>query len=231
MPKTILIIGANRGLGLEFARQFSARGDRVLATCRAPDNAEELVELVGADAVVPLEVTNADSIAAAFATVSAKTPKLDLLLHNSGIGGHFPLEAVTPAQMMQFLEVNSVAPLFVFKAFMPLLEAADEWACAAFVSSLIGSIEHKPQLYKGGFPYSTSKAALNMIIRYLSLEVQPKNIATVALSPGWVRTDMGGPEAVLSPEESIGGMIKVLDGMSMEKTGTYWHYDGTTIPW
>lgn len=229
MSKSVLVTGANRGLGLEFTRQLLAEGATVYAGCRQPESAEALSSLEGALHILALDVTDDASIAAAVETVTA-AGGLDWLINNAGIGVMTSLENLTREEMRDAFEVNTISPLMVSKAFAPLL-ADSKAPLIAIVTSLIGSISHKDQLFKGGYPYSSSKAAANMVVKYLSLDLKEQGIATAAISPGWVQTDMGGSEAPLLPPESIAGMLKVLDQVTLSNTGQYWHYDGSPLTW
>ncbi len=230
MALRVLIIGANRGLGLELVRQYQARGDAVWATCRRPADAVELRALIGPERVVELAVTDAASIASAVAAVGRQTSALDVFFHNAGVADMAELSEVTAERMMALLEVNTVAPLMVTKAFLPLIRAGSA-PKVALMSSLLGSIASKTELPKGGYPYSVSKAGLNMVARMLATDLNPEGIAVIPMSPGWVQTDMGGPEAPLQPAESIAGMISVLDHLTPEQSDRCWHYDGSVLAW
>lgn len=231
MSKSYLVTGANRGLGLEFCRQLAARGDRVFAGCRHPDKATDLNALKGDITVIPLDVISRESRAAAVAAVSARTSRLDVVINNAGIGIMDALDTTDEEAILRSCHVNAVAPLMVIRAFLPLLGAAVPGSLAVVVTSLIGSIAHKEILHKGGYAYSASKAAANMIVRYLSLDLADRGIWSLAISPGWVATDMGGPEAPLRPPESITGMLHEIDTMTAPRSGTFVHYDGTPLPW
>jgi NAD(P)-dependent dehydrogenase (short-subunit alcohol dehydrogenase family) len=230
--KTIVITGSNRGLGLELTRQLLERGERVFAACRKPDEAPGLdaLKAQAGDRLIPLRLDAMDgaSIEAAAKTVGGQTERVDWLINNAGIGVMSGLEEVDREAMLNAFEVNVVGPLMTTKAFLPLLGGN---SVVAMMSSLIGSIEHKPELFKGGYPYSTSKAALNMVTRYMSLEQAERGLILAALSPGWVQTDMGGDQAPLQPPESIAGLIGVLDRLTPETSGRFWHYDGKELPW
>lgn len=232
--KTIVITGASRGLGLEFTRQFLERGESVFATCRHPQSASDL-QALQADhpnllKILPLDVMDLDSIQGAVDQVAALKPGVDLLINNAGIGDYSTFDSVIPEELRQLFEVNTIAPLMVMRAFRSLLKTSGSGVIAN-VSSLLGSIDHKTELVKGGYAYSISKAALNMITRYASIDLKPDDIALASLSPGWVQTDLGGDQAPLRPQESIAGLIRVLDRITLENTGKFWHYDGRELPW
>ena len=232
MGKTVLITGANRGLGLEFVRQLLATGDTVFAACRDPGQAPALEALRGTGDLhlVPLEVTDDAAIAAAVERVAAVGP-LDWLINNAGIGDMAGLAELTREGMRQSFEVNTISPLVLSRAFAPLLARSGGTPLVVVISSLLGSIARKSDGMKGGYPYAASKAAVNMMVKFLSLDLRADGIATVALSPGWVKTDMGGEEAPLEPRESIAAMLEVLGRIDLAQSGEYWDYNGDRLPW
>lgn len=226
----ILVTGANRGLGLEFVRQFSARGDRVFAASRGG----KPIALPGVTPVA-LDVGDEVSIEQAHRAVSNEADALDLLINNAGIystmGGRWTGESfgtLSAEEAVAILRVNSVGPILIAQRFSDLLSRGVN-AKLANVSSGYGSVSRND----GHFPYhySASKAALNQYMRSFAQEARPLGIAVLILSPGWVRTDMGGPNATLSPEESVAGMIRIIDRISLEETSSWFNYDGTTVQW
>ncbi|MHA1113433.1 MAG: SDR family oxidoreductase [Alphaproteobacteria bacterium] len=225
---TVLITGANRGLGLEFARQYAHAGWHVIATCRDPGAAEALGVLPGAIEIHPLDVTD-------FAAVDALAGHLDgrhvdLLLNNAGTYGQCAarLGEIDYAAWEEVLRINALAPIRLAEAFRPHLEAGEGRLIAA-VSSGLGSIADVTS--GGGYAYRTSKAALNMAYRTLSVDLRKADIAVILLNPGWVRTDMGGPNATLAPADSVAGMRKVLDSVGIGDTGRFLNHDGKELPW
>jgi NAD(P)-dependent dehydrogenase (short-subunit alcohol dehydrogenase family) len=222
MP-TILITGANRGLGLEFARQYAADGWRVLATVRNP-----LSGKAASDAGAEIYVADiADAPSLARLKEALKDVAFDIVLNNAGIyGERQKFGSVDEAEFMRVMRVNALAPLKVAEAF------ADQMAgrkLIASVSSLMGSIADNSS---GGFhAYRASKAALNMVMKGLSVDLRERGITTIALSPGWVRTDMGGPQAPLEPAEAIAGLRRVLEKVSLADSGKFFHFDGSELPW
>jgi NAD(P)-dependent dehydrogenase (short-subunit alcohol dehydrogenase family) len=235
----ILITGASRGLGLEFARQYLARGERVFAGCRRPEAAPRLQELQVTHrqrlTVVPLDVADADGIRAAHAAVRAQTESLDLLINNAGVysghGSAEPLErlgTLTFEDALAVLRVNAVAPLLVAQQFLDLLRARRD-AKIIGISSGYGSVSAN----SGGFPYyySASKAALNMFMRSLAGDAQRWGLTTALLDPGWVRTDMGGSGAPITPEQSVRGMIRVIDGLTPRHNGRFFTWQGHEQAW
>lgn len=222
MP-TILITGANRGLGVEFVRQYAALGWRVLGVVRDPAKgraaSEAGAEVYAADMA---DLASIDRLKTALGGVP-----IDIVLNNAGIyGGAQEFGQIDPQAFLEVMRVNTLAPLKMAEAFASSLAGRK---LIASVSSLMGSIADNTS--GGYYAYRASKAALNMVTKSLSLDLGPQGITVVALSPGWVKTDMGGPNAPLEPPEAVAGMIRVLDGLTEAQTGRFFHYDGTELPW
>jgi len=219
MP-TILITGANRGLGLEFARQYAADGWSVVATAR--ESSPELDEL--GSRVERLDMRDLDAVAGFGARIDGP---LDLLIANAG--AMQPPEASSGEngrRWAELLTVNSIAPYLLAKALLPAVAQTQGKLIA--ISSRMGSIADS----SGGYvPYRSSKAALNMAWNALAMEARPKGVAAAVLNPGWVRTDMGGPNASIDPPESIGDMRRVIDGLDLARAGSFLDRDGSEIPW
>jgi NAD(P)-dependent dehydrogenase (short-subunit alcohol dehydrogenase family) len=222
---TVLITGANRGLGLEFARQYKEAGWQVIGTARKPGEAEEL-EALGVQ-VVQLDVADQESVDRMAAELAGEP--IDLLINNAGI---FPrvgkIEEIDFDDYSRTLSVNTVGPVRVTRALLPNLRQG-KLKIVAGLSSNLGSIAENE---RGNFyGYRESKAALNMFTKTLAAELGPEGFICVVLTPGWVQTDMGGPNATLVPAESIGGMKAVLDKLTPADNGTFWSYDGSQMPW
>src|SRR4051794_14915001 len=197
MMPTLLVTGANRGLGLEFVRQFSAAGWEVIATCRTPDRAEDLKRLAGeprrAIEIQRLDVTDPGSVKALAASLGQRA--IDLLIANAGIIVA-PDAPVTPENFDLVMHTNVLGPLLVAEALADHV-AASEKRLMAFISSKMGSIA---TIESGGsILYRASKAALNAGMRTLSFGLRSRKVSLIALHPGWVRTDMGGSGADLAP--------------------------------
>lgn len=236
--RRVLITGANRGLGLEFTRHYLERGDRVFATTRDPARASELRDLRGEHAkrltILPLDVADAASIRASYDAVRAETDALDLLVNNAGI---YSTKGRQDAQTfgdlsfeeaLAVLRVNSVAPLLIAQQYLDLLRAGEQPKLVS-ISSGLGSIAGN----RSGAPYyyNASKAALNMVMHGLAVDEASAGIITVLLDPGWVKTDMGGPNAQLEPTESISGLIRVIDSLTPEQNGRFLTWQGKEQPW
>jgi NAD(P)-dependent dehydrogenase (short-subunit alcohol dehydrogenase family) len=230
----VVVTGANRGLGLEFARQLLARGDRVFATCRQPGAAGAL-QALAADhpqnlTITALDVADPDSIDAAYADIQPQTAALDLLINNAGMspGGTERLGRFEQDLMLRTLAINAVGPMLVVQRFLDLVKAGDRPKIVNITSGL-GSLTNRNG--GGAYSYSASKAALNMYTRTLMFDVKKHGIITIVMDPGWVKTDMGGSNAWITPEVSIGGMLAVIDGLTPEHSGRFFLYDGAEIPW
>jgi NAD(P)-dependent dehydrogenase (short-subunit alcohol dehydrogenase family) len=235
----ILITGANRGLGLEFTRQYLERGARVFAGCRRPAEARQLHTLRAAQpqrlSIVALDVADPSSIQAAHATVRSQTDGLDVLINSAGIyssrGSEEPLERLgelTFEEALTVLRVNAVAPLIVAQQYLDLLRAGHD-AKIVSLSSGYGSVSANT----GGFPYyySASKAALNMFMRSLAADAKRWGITTILLDPGWVSTDMGGPHAPMTPKQSVRGMIQVIDTLRPQHNARFFTSQGDEQAW
>jgi len=223
--KTVLITGANRGLGLEFARQYAKAGWSVIGTARKPDKAADL-NVLGVQ-VMQLDVADAASVERLAAGL--QDHPIDLLINNAGMADrNASFEAGTFDSVERVLAVNTVGPIRVTHALLPNLRLGQTKQVVS-ISSDLGSIANNTS---GNFiGYRESKAALNMFTRTLAAELGDEGFTCIVMSPGWVRTDMGGSEAPLSPAESITGMRAVIDGLNPDDNGSFRKYDGTTVPW
>jgi len=212
---TILITGAGRGLGQELARQYAADGWRVIGTER------------GAKAGYPLDVTKRDQVARLAAKLKG-TP-IDVLFCNAGIIGKrgMALGSFDYDAWQEVLRVNLLGVAAVIEALVENV-AASERKVIAVMSSRLGSIAESSGMT---LPYATSKAALNLLAKGLAAALASRGVIVVALSPGWVRTDMGGAGAPLSPQTSVDGLRKVVAGLKPSDSGKFFSHDGSTIPW
>jgi len=232
--QNILITGANRGIGLELTRQLLKDDSRIYATCRAPERADALNELARqhADrvAVLQMDVNDQSSVDGAVKAVAAKTDALDLLINNAGIGGGDEariLGQLTAAEVSHVIRTNAVAPLIVTQAFRDLLMQGDN-PRVVMISSGLGSLQRK-----GGtsYAYRMSKAATNMAARVLAFDSAMSGITTVTMNPGWVQTDMGGPNAALKPQESGTALRALINRLRPADNGKFFQYDGSELPW
>ena len=227
MP-TVLITGANRGLGLEFARQYAAAGWRVIATSRSLDKAGALTALGSGVAIYPLDVADLAAVAALGRELAAET--IDVAIANAGISGPHALKpeavAVAAEGWAELFRVNTMAPLALAGAVHAQVARSAQRKLIA-ISSRLGSMGANTE--GGMYGYRSSKAALNAVWRSFALN-HPELIATL-LHPGWVRTDMGGKSAAVAVEDSVSGMRRVIAGLSQSDSGGFFGYDGGPIPW
>jgi NAD(P)-dependent dehydrogenase (short-subunit alcohol dehydrogenase family) len=225
MP-TLLITGANRGIGLELTKRYLADGWDVIACCRAPKEAKALAALQGSLVLEALEVTD-DAAVDALAAKYRDRP-IDLLLNNAGIyGNRDGAKTISDFDSFrQVLAVNTVAPMKMALAFLPCLQKAK--GKIATISSRMGSIAEGPG---GAYVYRTSKAAVNAAMHNLAMDIKADGITVIVLHPGWVKTDMGGASAAIEVATSGAGLKKVIDGATLKDTGKFFNYDGGEIPW
>ena len=226
---TVLITGANRGLGLEFARQYVADGWDVFASCRMPTTARELQALAsgGKLKVVPMDVTEAASVRNAAKLVGGP---LDLLINNAGTAGTSGQTTgnVDYDNWLRVLEVNTLGAVRVLEAFADLI-ARSERRLVVTITSGMGSLADNTS--GGSIAYRTSKAAVNMAMRSAAADLAARGITCVVINPGWVRTDMGGASAPLTPKQSIAGMRRLIAGLGPADSGKFFNYDGREHPW
>jgi NAD(P)-dependent dehydrogenase (short-subunit alcohol dehydrogenase family) len=225
MP-TVMITGANRGLGLEFARQYAEAGWRVIATARAPEKAEALRAMGPDVAIHRLDAADVGAVSVLGRDLAGES--IDVLIANAGIYGPGKMTpaAVDAEGWLDTCRVDSIAPLALAGAFLkPVARSAERKMIA--ISSRLGSIGANSE--GGLYAYRSAKAALNAAWRSLALD-HPEVIA-VLLHPGWVRTDMGGPDATLGPEESVAGMRRVIAGIGQGDSGRFYDYAGKAVPW
>jgi len=222
---TVLITGANRGIGLEYARQFAEKGYQVIGTARDPSDAKELSAV--ASRVEQLDVTDGASVSA-LATRLGDVP-IDILVNNAGIFDRrdVTVDKVDFAMMEQTFAVNTAGPLRVTQALLPNLRGGKRRTIVN-MSSHLGSIEKSNGRW---YAYRASKAALNQINKILSVELAPEGFTCVVLHPGWVRTDLGGANATYSPQESVSGLVAVIEKLGPADNGRFYDFKGDPIPW
>ena len=239
MP-TVLITGAGRGLGLEFVRQYAADGWTVIATARTPDKHAELATLTKAAAgrikVHALDVTDhaaIDALAARLAGVA-----IDVLVNNSGTMGAQSF-AGQGMQAQRFggsdfrdwayqFQVNTLGPMKMAEAFVEHVAASLQKKIVT-LSTVIASIGSNN--LGGLYAYRSTKAGVNAIMKSLALDLARRGIIAVPVHPGWAATDMGGPNAPVRPQHSVAGLRQVIAGLTKEKSGRFWQWDGKELPW
>ena len=218
---TVLVTGANRGIGLELVRALVARGDHVIAACRAPSDALGAVEGVEH---VPLDVTDDQSLCDLAGAMQGRS--IDVLINNAGVLSHQTLDHLDIPAMRHQFEVNALGPLRVTHALLPHLA---EGAKVAIVTSRMGSIADNGS--GGAYGYRMSKAAVNAAGRSLALDLKPRGVAVVLLHPGYVQTDMTGGRGHVTPDVSAAGLLDRIDELTLESTGTFRHMSGEALPW
>lgn len=229
---TVLVTGANRGLGLEFARQYAADGWQVFAACRAPGAAKDLQKLAatcsGRVRVLAMDVADTTSVRAAAGALGGEP--IDLLINNAGIGGprEERLGRVDYGAWERVLGVNTLGPVRVVEAFLDNVAKSRDKRIVTITSGM-GSIGDNTS--GGSYAYRTSKAAVNMVMKSLSLDLASRGITCIVMNPGWVRTDMGGPRGTLTPADSIKAMREVIAGLKPGDSGKFFNYNGKTYPW
>jgi NAD(P)-dependent dehydrogenase (short-subunit alcohol dehydrogenase family) len=237
MPTT-LVTGASAGLGLEFVRQCLDRGDEVIAATR--HGSAELAALgtrPGARLIeLPLDVGDEGSIIASRRQLEGRVTAIGLLVNNAGLYSHqsrnwnpdaTPLTTVSSAELVDVFRVNAAGPMLMVRHYLDLLIAGQ--ARILNLSSLVGSVSHKTG--PGDYAYAASKAALNIMTRALAAELAEKGVIPIAITPGWVRTAMGGAGASLTPADSVRGMLKVATALAPGDAGRFVDYQGETQPW
>lgn len=227
----IFITGANRGLGLALAQRFIENGDHVYATARQPENATDLQALAGDNlTVLQLDVGDEASITACAETLKSHTDSLDVLINNAGINprGSQSFDNIAPQTMMDVFYINAVAPLMVVRALVDFLKNGENPRIVN-VSSQMGSMDWMTR--GGAYAYSPSKAGLNMVTRSMAADLQSFGITTITLHPGWVQTDMGGPNASITPKESSSGIFALTQRLTSEDNGNFFKWDGDPHPW
>jgi NAD(P)-dependent dehydrogenase (short-subunit alcohol dehydrogenase family) len=234
MTQIVLITGANRGIGLATTEQFLKRGDTVIATMRSADDAalRKLHESYPKRLQVEqLEVTSDSSTSDLFARLARSFNHLDILINMAGIlprPHNQPLEQLDFAQCREAFEVNALGPLRITRAALPLLRGSKN-PRVVNITSGCGCLSGKDN---GEFyAYGTSKAALNMLSRTIAFEFHHEGICCVALDPGWVKTDLGGPDAHLQPEESASALCKTVSALTLAGSNRFIKYDGEELAW
>ena len=219
---TALITGANRGIGLALSQQLSARGDTVIAVVRKPS--QELSALNGIRIESAVDVTNAEHIQQLAQRLEGEA--IDLLINNAGVLTRETLEDLNIDQIRFQFEVNALGPLRITHALLPNLINGSK---VAIITSRMGSIEDNTSGSRYG--YRMSKAAVNMAGMSLARDLAPRGIPVALLHPGYVRTKLTNQNGLINPDESAEGLIARIDGLNLDNSGTFWHANGTVLPW
>jgi NAD(P)-dependent dehydrogenase (short-subunit alcohol dehydrogenase family) len=225
----VLITGANRGIGLEFVQQYSQDGWRVFACCRNPEKATELQALANTYRniqILPLDVANSAQINAL--ALQLKDEKIDVLINNAGVYPDSAVGDINTDYWLNAFKVNAMAPLKMAEAFTSHI-AKSQLKKIATLSSKMGSIDDNTS--GGSYIYRSSKVAANMVMKSLSIDLKPLGISVVTLHPGWVLTEMGGPNALIDTKTSVSGLRRVIERLTLNTTGQFIAYDGKAINW
>lgn len=231
--KTLLITGANRGIGLEFCKQYAEAGWRVLACCRDPGRADALNKLASQYPdlikVHALDVTSHVQIGQLARMLADEA--IDLLINNAGVYPESDKRGFGQTDYLEWMaafNINTMAPLKMVEAFIQQI-ARSQQKLIVTITSQMGSVDDNGS--GGSYLYRSSKAAANMVVKSLAVDLKDKGITSVAFNPGWVKTDMGGPNAMIAVEQSVSDMRKVIDGLTLADTGKFIGNDGVVIPW
>jgi NAD(P)-dependent dehydrogenase (short-subunit alcohol dehydrogenase family) len=226
---TVLVTGANRGLGLELTKQYATDGWQVLACCRAPNKADALQALAKAHhniTVLTLDVADFTQIDALAEKLKAQA--VDVLINNAGVYPESSFESLNMEDWAFAFRVNSMAPFKMINAFKTHITNS-ALKKAVTLSSKMGSIDDNSG--GGSYIYRSSKTAVNMVMKSLSIDLKPLGISVVTLHPGWVQTDMGGPNGLINTQTSVNGLRIVINSLTIENSGKFIAYDGKEIAW
>ncbi|MEE4661930.1 MAG: SDR family oxidoreductase [Halieaceae bacterium] len=228
---TVLVTGVNRGLGLEFLKQYAEAGWTVIGTCRDLSQAVEASRIAdesGSVELYPLEVADVDSVAHLADSLSQRS--IDVLILNAGVMGaaSLSLESLDPDDFLHSLRVNTVMPALMIQAFREAVKRSERRLIVG-MSSILGSIAENTD--GGLYSYRASKAGFNAVLRSASHDLRSDGITVLAMHPGWVQTDMGGENALIGTAESIAGMREVIDKATPQMSGSFVSYEGKQLPW
>lgn len=229
---SVLITSANRGLGLEFVKQYAGDGWRVIAACRDPASADQLQALArtleGRVDTIAMDVTDAQSIARAAARLG--DAPVDVLINSAGIIGKWGqgIGETDYDVWAKVLAVNTMGPLRVTEAFLEHVSRSQRKLVVTITSGMGSLADNKSG---GSYAYRSSKAGVNMVMRSLAIDLAPRGLTCVLLNPGWVKTDMGGPNATITPETSVAAMRRLIETFGPAQSGKFFHYDGREFPW
>ena len=227
--KTVFITGANRGLGLEFVKEYAENDYQIIATCRDPKSSKELNALAKSSPQINLNkldvgiTKNIQDLANQLEDIS-----IDILINNAGIYRSGIFNAVNKDSWIESFVTNTIGPYEVIEHFLPNVLRGHEKKVVS-ITSKMGSIDDNTS--GGSYIYRTSKTALNSMMKSLTHDLKSHNISTMTLHPGWVRTDMGGPGGWIDVKESVSGMIEQIENLSLQNTGQYIDYAGKVIKW
>ena len=228
---TILVTGANRGLGIEFVEQYLNDGNEVIATYRNENSSMDLIKMGNERSnlkLLQLDVSSNKSLNS-FAENLGDSP-IDIFINNAGVYGprNSSFGNVDEENWIPAIKVNTIAPILLTQLIIKNIRAGSDKKLI-YITSKMGSIDDN----KGGgaYVYRSSKTALNAVVKSLSVDLKNENIAVALIHPGWVKTDMGGPNALIDKDTSVRGMTEVISNLDISSTGNFYNYDGSIIPW
>ncbi|MFV1872632.1 MAG: SDR family oxidoreductase [Oleiphilus sp.] len=221
MTKTAVITGANRGIGLALAAEIKQKGFYIIGICR--ESSDEL-QALASQIITGIDVSDQACIERAAAEL--KGAQVDLLINNAGLLDDNILGSINLDSIRAMMEINAYAPLKVTEALLPNLVSGSK---VALITSRMGSIADNTS--GGRYGYRASKAALNAFGKSLAVDLKPRGIAVTILHPGYVSTRMVGYRGMIEPNESASGLVKRIEDLSLENTGSFWHSNGEVLPW
>lgn len=227
--ETVVITGANRGIGLEMTKQFLNTNRRVIAGCRNPSEATVLTDLSSSGELSVFQLDVSDSVSIKDFCAQLSGINIDILINNAGVLDREKqgMLGVNAEHWLETFKINSIAPFEVAVGLLENLKTSSRPRIVS-VSSQLGSLHLKgPGLYS----YNSSKAALNQVMKIMSQDLEADGVIVCPIHPGWVQTDMGGSEADITPQESAGGIISFIDNLTMEQSGRFWQWNGEEHPW
>ena len=227
----ILITGANRGLGLEFVERYLESGDNVMASYRNEDNSFDLIKMSNERSnlrLLQLDVSSNKSLNS-FAENLGDSP-IDIFINNAGVYGprNSSFGNVDEENWIPAIKINAIAPILLTQLIIKNIKSGADKKLI-FITSKMGSIDDN----KGGgaYVYRSSKTALNAVVKSLSVDLENEGIVVALIHPGWVKTDMGGPNAIIDKDTSVRGMTEVISNLNISSTGNFYNYDGSIITW
>ncbi|MGV2989448.1 SDR family oxidoreductase [Vibrio sp. E150_011] len=227
--KTVLITGANRGIGFALTQEYLTAGYQVYATYRSESSSQALMALsIQHESLTTykLDITRYDEMSRLFQDF----PTIDIVINNAGYYGpkNYGFGNTDPEEWRRVFEINTIAPLKLVEILCPKLQASSVRKIIC-LSSKVGSMTENTS--GGGYIYRSSKAALNSVVKSLSNDLSSDGFTVLALHPGWVQTEMGGPNALISTQISAKGLVSVIESATLEDSGRFLNYDGRSLPW
>ncbi len=228
---TILVTGANRGLGIEFVEQYLNEGNEVIATYRNENSSMDLIKMGNERSnlkLLQLDVSSNKSLNS-FAENLGDSP-IDIFINNAGVYGprNSSFGNLDEENWIPAIKINAIAPILLTQLIIKNIRSGADKKLI-FITSKMGSIDDNKA--GGAYVYRSSKTALNAVVKSLSVDLENEGIVVALIHPGWVKTDMGGPNALIDKDTSVKGMTEVISNLDISSTGNFYNYDGSIIPW